>query len=242
MQSVQRIRLPSVNDIFPKVENQLIMNQQCYNVQANMIQSSPIEMHQNYSLQQPQVTYTLAPQVSANLPQISQQQPATAGPIAQPIPYYPQNSIPIQHHPHQQLPPASITPSNSPINYINTGNNMGNTPPPYNYHQPRHNGVIMGSIINSQNKYKISKNSVTRQSNAWSANDDELLKYLKEVKNLGWREISMYFENRTANGCQFRWRRIVALSKQQENYQHTIKRTDLQNTESRSNSLESLLN
>lgn len=43
--------------------------------------------------------------------------------------------------------------------------------------------------------------------------DDTLLKYLKEVRHLGWREISLHFKNRTANGCQFRWRRISALAK-----------------------------
>lgn len=56
-------------------------------------------------------------------------------------------------------------------------------------------------------KYQI------RHSNAWSHEDDLLLKYLKEARNLGWREISSHFQNRTANGCQFRWRRINALSK-----------------------------
>ncbi|KTA97686.1 Transcriptional regulatory protein DOT6 [Nakaseomyces glabratus] len=28
------------------------------------------------------------------------------------------------------------------------------------------------------------------------------------IKNLGWKEIALYFENRTPNACQFRWRRL----------------------------------
>lgn len=211
--SVQRIRLPSVNDIFPKAEPQLNTPQ--------YIQSSPVQQFQNYTL-------------SPGYVQHIHQQPQ----LVQPMPYHPQagyipthstttnNSIP---HGYQQ-----ITPSNSPISYITTA-------PNYNYHQPRH-----GIISSQAGKFKIHKSSTsTRQSNAWSANDDELLKYLKEVKNLGWREISTYFQNRTANGCQFRWRRIVALSKQQQNYHGTIKRQSVDNesnSSSRSNSLESLLN
>lgn len=43
----------------------------------------------------------------------------------------------------------------------------------------------------------------------WSAKDDQLLRYLKEVEKIGWRDISMYFPTRTINACQFRWRRLV---------------------------------
>jgi hypothetical protein len=43
----------------------------------------------------------------------------------------------------------------------------------------------------------------------WSAKDDELLRYLKEVEKIGWRDISMYFPSRTINACQFRWRRLI---------------------------------
>lgn len=215
--SVQRIRLPSVNDIFPKAENQLNPPQ--------YIQSSPVQQYQNYTL-------------SPGFVQQIQAQPQ----LAQPMPYHPQTgyipanttTIPTIPHGYQQ-----ITPSNSPISYITTA-------PNYNYHQPRHAGATH-NISSQAGKFKIHKSSSTaRQSNAWSASDDELLKYLKEVKNLGWREISMYFQNRTANGCQFRWRRIVALSKQQQqSYHGTIKRqsvTNESNSSSRSNSLESLLN
>lgn len=43
---------------------------------------------------------------------------------------------------------------------------------------------------------------------SWDTHDDMLLRHLKEIKNLGWKEISLYFDNRTPNACQFRWRRL----------------------------------
>lgn len=44
----------------------------------------------------------------------------------------------------------------------------------------------------------------------WTADDDKLLRHLKEEKKLGWREISVHFPKRTLNACQFRWRRLIA--------------------------------
>ncbi|GME82008.1 unnamed protein product [Ambrosiozyma monospora] len=43
---------------------------------------------------------------------------------------------------------------------------------------------------------------------SWDPEDDSLLIHLKEVKNLGWKQISSYFDHRTSNACQFRWRRL----------------------------------
>lgn len=43
----------------------------------------------------------------------------------------------------------------------------------------------------------------------WTSKDDSMLRYLKEVEKLGWRDISMYFPTRTINACQFRWRRLI---------------------------------
>ena len=43
----------------------------------------------------------------------------------------------------------------------------------------------------------------------WTQKDDELLRHLKEVEKIGWRDISMYFPTRTINACQFRWRRLI---------------------------------
>ena len=43
---------------------------------------------------------------------------------------------------------------------------------------------------------------------SWDSKDDILLRHLKEIKKLGWKEIAQYFSNRTPNACQFRWRRL----------------------------------
>ena len=43
---------------------------------------------------------------------------------------------------------------------------------------------------------------------SWDPEDDLLLRHLKEVKSLGWKDIAQYFDNRTPNACQFRWRRL----------------------------------
>ncbi|KAF3083217.1 hypothetical protein TWF569_000802 [Orbilia oligospora] len=45
---------------------------------------------------------------------------------------------------------------------------------------------------------------------SWSSEDDILLRDLKELRKLGWKEISAYFPKRTAHACQFRWRRLVS--------------------------------
>lgn len=50
--------------------------------------------------------------------------------------------------------------------------------------------------------------TATKNPSSWDTQDDILLRHLKEVKNLGWKDISLYFNNRTPNACQFRWRRL----------------------------------
>lgn len=52
------------------------------------------------------------------------------------------------------------------------------------------------------------KNVSSRTPSSWEPQDDVLLRHLKEVKHLGWKEIAQYFMNRTPNACQFRWRRL----------------------------------
>lgn len=52
------------------------------------------------------------------------------------------------------------------------------------------------------------KNVTSRTPSSWEPQDDVLLRHLKEVKRLGWKEIAQYFTNRTPNACQFRWRRL----------------------------------
>lgn len=43
---------------------------------------------------------------------------------------------------------------------------------------------------------------------SWDDDDDRLLIQLKEREHLGWKQIARYFDNRTSNACQFRWRRL----------------------------------
>jgi hypothetical protein len=43
---------------------------------------------------------------------------------------------------------------------------------------------------------------------SWDYDDDKLLIQLKEIEHLGWKQIAKYFNNRTSNACQFRWRRL----------------------------------
>ncbi|KAG7694360.1 hypothetical protein KL930_004163 [Ogataea haglerorum] len=47
-----------------------------------------------------------------------------------------------------------------------------------------------------------------RRSSLWSVQDDQLLLFLKDNRNYGWKRISTYFRGRTSNACQFRWRRL----------------------------------
>ncbi|GMM34098.1 hypothetical protein DASC09_014230 [Saccharomycopsis crataegensis] len=53
---------------------------------------------------------------------------------------------------------------------------------------------------------------VEKQASAWSPQDDKLLRFLKEERKLGWRDVATHFPRRTPNACQFRWRRIVNAS------------------------------
>lgn len=50
--------------------------------------------------------------------------------------------------------------------------------------------------------------SSAKNPSSWDPQDDILLRHLKEIRKLGWKDISQYFNNRTPNACQFRWRRL----------------------------------
>ena len=50
----------------------------------------------------------------------------------------------------------------------------------------------------------------SKSSTTWTQKEDKLLRDLKENQKLGWREISTFFNDRTPNACQFRWRRIIS--------------------------------
>ncbi|SCU96218.1 LANO_0E12860g1_1 [Lachancea nothofagi CBS 11611] len=67
----------------------------------------------------------------------------------------------------------------------------------------------------------------TKNPSSWDPQDDVLLRHLKEIKKLGWKEIAQYFKNRTPNACQFRWRRLRSgnlktVGKSPENSDDTI--------------------
>ncbi|CCD22335.1 Dot6p NDAI_0A01770 [Naumovozyma dairenensis CBS 421] len=55
---------------------------------------------------------------------------------------------------------------------------------------------------------KSSKENSLKNPSSWDPEDDLLLRHLKEIKKMGWKEIAQYFTNRTPNACQFRWRRL----------------------------------
>lgn len=54
----------------------------------------------------------------------------------------------------------------------------------------------------------LAEGKMSKNPSSWDPQDDILLRHLKEVKKLGWKDISQYFTNRTPNACQFRWRRL----------------------------------
>ena len=65
------------------------------------------------------------------------------------------------------------------------------------------------SIPSSNNTTNPNKNkNLTKNPSSWDPMDDLLLRHLKEIQKMGWKEISQYFDNRTPNACQFRWRRL----------------------------------
>ncbi|KAI3406928.2 hypothetical protein KGF56_000220 [Candida oxycetoniae] len=97
----------------------------------------------------------------------------------------PQQQQPWQPQPQPYIPQSqqTITSANFPQAYYHSSNN---------YAKP----------ISAPSRRK------SKQSTTWSAKEDRLLRELKEVQNLGWRNISTFFQDRTPNACQFRWRRI----------------------------------
>ncbi|CCH60307.1 hypothetical protein TBLA_0C05110 [Henningerozyma blattae CBS 6284] len=62
--------------------------------------------------------------------------------------------------------------------------------------------------VSSSSTTSASVKTTLKNSSSWDPKDDLLLRHLKEVKKLGWKEIATYFDNRTSNACQFRWRRL----------------------------------
>lgn len=52
-----------------------------------------------------------------------------------------------------------------------------------------------------------------KTSKSWSKREDKLLLSLKEIDRLNWCQIASHFSDRTTNGCQFRWRRLMSKGK-----------------------------
>ena len=76
--------------------------------------------------------------------------------------------------------------------------------PEFNHEMTRKYSIpSSNSTTNSNKNKKLAKNS-----SSWDPMDDLLLRHLKEIQKMGWKEISQYFDNRTPNACQFRWRRL----------------------------------
>ncbi|CCH58555.1 hypothetical protein TBLA_0A07660 [Henningerozyma blattae CBS 6284] len=55
---------------------------------------------------------------------------------------------------------------------------------------------------------KASTKAPSKNPSSWDPADDLLLRHLKEVRHMGWKDIALHFDRRTSNACQFRWRRL----------------------------------
>lgn len=88
---------------------------------------------------------------------------------------------------------ATVVSTNSSLSLMN------NHPHPNIHHHLEHTPELHSSDDSAKN----SKNP-----SSWDPQDDILLRHLKEVRKMGWKDISQYFQNRTPNACQFRWRRL----------------------------------
>ena len=71
-------------------------------------------------------------------------------------------------------------------------------------HLPISNSNTKESGTSKEEVESLKKNNPS----SWDPSDDIKLRHLKEIKNLGWKEIAHHFPNRTPNACQFRWRRL----------------------------------
>ncbi|QLL31683.1 hypothetical protein HG536_0B05480 [Torulaspora globosa] len=95
-------------------------------------------------------------------------------------------------HPHPHLHPHHLKSSSSSASVSVTAVETTST---------------MGNASSGEKSSSVSENK-TKNPSSWDPQDDILLRHLKEVKKLGWKDISQYFANRTPNACQFRWRRL----------------------------------
>lgn len=129
----------------------------------------------------------ITPQLAPGVPQA----PSLAPPMMM-NPHYPMAGAPlVPYYPSQYVyyPPAPVAPP-----MMAPGSQYRGPQVPYYY------GYSAG-LIPPRRKLK--------QLTTWLPKEDKLLRELKEVQKLGWREILTFFQGRTPNACQFRWRRLI---------------------------------
>lgn len=134
-------------------------------------------------------------------------------PSGQPV-LLPQNYTPIGLNPPAYPPPPHgntyyTTPQMYPVPYDVPYDCPQQLPTVHNH---------ISTVVPSRRKPK--------QSITWSPKEDKLLRRLKEVEKLGWREISTFFHGRTPNACQFRWRRLVCFENSISNKSKTYHSID----------------
>lgn len=145
--------------------------------------------------QQPPVGNTNSP------PMHSQIQYQALPPQAQQLPQRQQYYVPPQYAPQQFAQPGYQL------------HQAHQQPPHYvTYYQSVYGTgeqAIAGSPSLNTSYYGYERRK-SKQSSTWTPKEDKLLRELKEVQKLGWRDISSFFHDRTPNACQFRWRRIIS--------------------------------
>ena len=85
--------------------------------------------------------------------------------------------------------------------------------PPFNqyvYYQPSSYPSIESQNLSAPYFPPVPMSKKSKLSTTWSPKEDKILRELKEIQKLGWREISSFFIDRTPNACQFRWRRMIS--------------------------------
>lgn len=169
-------------------------------------QQMPISHHQIPQAQQPPIAY-----VNPHKPQES---PLVYLAVPENYRYVAYNTTPLQRQSCPPNVPASLSQSSPPAQpwvavpvttygtqYIEPQYyHLGSTPS-YVYHTAQY-------IYNQQSA--IGQPRKQTKQTTWTPEEDKLLRQLKGVQKLGWREISAFFYDRTPNACQFRWRRIIS--------------------------------
>lgn len=182
------------------------------------INNNPITTSNNNQLLPPhQSLYSSPPPINLTSNHHSQYTPQTQYPQ-----YYYQQSLPpqssllppqssqLQQQQQQQHPHQHPHPQQQPsINQLPLPSHQAQAQSHYvTYYQPY--SSPSNSISLDQPLFIGQERKKSKQSSTWTPKEDKLLRNLKEVQKLGWREISTFFNDRTPNACQFRWRRIIS--------------------------------